>query len=223
MSGPILAAIWDLDGTLLDTECIYLQVENETIKKYGGNGDVSCLAHKLLGTPGLECAKVIVEHFCLNSTPEQYLATRDEVLVGKFKSTYFCEGALELLKLFHSYGIRQSIATSSGRYLTHQKLNAHKSILDIYVDYVICREDVTYGKPFPDMFLLAAKKMGISPSNCVVLEDAPNGILAAKRAGMRCVAIRNSLLTCDHYRDADWIVDSLRDWQVETLRNYNSV
>ncbi|EME32688.1 Probable pseudouridine-5'-phosphatase [Galdieria sulphuraria] len=217
MSEPILAAIWDLDGTLLNTESIYLQVENQTIEKYGGKGDVSTVAHKLLGTPGLDCARVIVDHFCLNTSPEQYLSTRDEVLVDKFTSTQFCEGALELVKLFASYGVRQSIATSSGSFLTQLKLSAHKSIVDAYIDHVICREDVTYGKPFPDIFLLAAKKMGMTPKNCVVLEDAPNGVVAAKRAGMRCVGIRNSLLTSEHYRDADWIVDSLQKWQVEEL------
>ncbi|GJQ10679.1 hypothetical protein GpartN1_g2470.t1 [Galdieria partita] len=223
MSEPILAALWDLDGTLLDTEAIYLQVENETIRKYGGKGDVSTVAHKLLGTPGLDCAKFIVGHFCLDTSPEQYLATRDGVLVDKFTSTYFCEGALELVKLFASYGIRQSIATSSGKFLTQQKLSAHKSIVDTYIDYVICREDVTYGKPFPDIFLLAAKKMGVIPRNCVVLEDAPNGIIAAKRAGMRCVGVRNGLLTPEHYRDADWIVDSLQKWEAEDLLKRQSV
>eukprot|EP00871_Galdieria_phlegrea_P003640 jgi/Galph1/4277/GphlegSOOS_G2902.1 len=214
---------WDVVSRERDSESIYLQVENEIINKYG-KGDVRELAHQLLGTPGLECARIVVDTFQLNISPEEYLSERDEALLSRFENVSFCPdqrdtGALSWLKRLHEIGFLQTIATSSCRRLAEKKLTIHWSFLQPYLNSMVCREDVIYGKPCPDLFLLAAKKMNISVNHCIVLEDAPNGVIAAKRAGMKCVAIRNCYLSKAYYKEADWIVDTLEQWQPTTINN----
>jgi beta-phosphoglucomutase-like phosphatase (HAD superfamily) len=76
--------------------------------------------------------------------------------------------------------------------------------------------DVKNKKPDPELFLLAAERMGIKPENCVVLEDAPNGVQAAKAAGAKCIAVINST-TADNLKEADFICDSLEQINLDMI------
>mmetsp|Transcript_16544 Transcript_16544/g.33818 ORF Transcript_16544/g.33818 Transcript_16544/m.33818 type:complete len:164 (-) Transcript_16544:9381-9872(-) len=82
-------------------------------------------------------------------------------------------GVSNLVKFFASKGLVQAIATSSSRDLFHVKARPHREFFDRHFPIVVCAEDVTRGKPFPDPFLLASQRLNVSPSKCVVFEDAP--------------------------------------------------
>ncbi len=77
--------------------------------------------------------------------------------------------------------------------------------------------EVKNKKPHPELFLLAAGRMGVEPANCVVIEDAPNGIQAAKAAGAKCIAVTNST-TAANLSQADLVCDSLKQIDLETIR-----
>jgi len=79
-------------------------------------------------------------------------------------------------------------------------------------------DDVTRRKPDPQLFLLAAERMGISPERCVVIEDAPNGVEAAKAARTKCIAVTNST-TSEKLSQADMICDSLEEINIEVIKN----
>jgi haloacid dehalogenase superfamily, subfamily IA, variant 3 with third motif having DD or ED len=120
----------------------------------------------------------------------------------------------EFLKQVRSYPIKTALATSSRRekmYLLMEKLGwLH------YFDAVVTGEEVHHGKPAPDIFLQAAERLGIAPVDCVVLEDAANGVAAAKHAQMTCIAITTTH-SAEQLQQADLVVDSyehadLRDW-----------
>jgi HAD superfamily hydrolase (TIGR01509 family) len=83
-------------------------------------------------------------------------------------------------------------------------------------DAIVCAEDVTHKKPAPDIFLAAAKKLGFLPTQCVVIEDAVNGIQAAKAAGMRCIAVAQSFPP-EQLRQADAVYQRIGDLSVETM------
>jgi len=76
--------------------------------------------------------------------------------------------------------------------------------------------DVKHKKPNPELFLIAAQRMGIQPAQCVVIEDAPNGVQAAKAAGTKCIAVTNST-TAAKLAEADLICDSLEQVSIETI------
>jgi beta-phosphoglucomutase len=82
--------------------------------------------------------------------------------------------------------------------------------LDGTFEAVVCGNDVTRSKPDPEIYLLAAQRLQLSPAACVAIEDAPAGVESAKRAGMRCIAVTNSV-TREQLRQADLIVASLAD------------
>ena len=81
---------------------------------------------------------------------------------------------------------------------------------------IICDNDVTEGKPSPQAFLLAAQKLGVEPENCIVIEDAVAGVTAAKRAGMRCLAVTNTHPSSS-LREADMVIDTLEAVSTDDL------
>ena len=88
----------------------------------------------------------------------------------------------------------------------------------MWLDAVVTGRDVKRSKPDPECFLLAASKVGVDPARCVVFEDAPAGITAAKAAGMKCIAITSKGHTPERQRDADLIVPTVRDVTVAAVR-----
>lgn len=119
----------------------------------------------------------------LNDTLEEL---RVETLRGRLQA---CAGAAELLTFAQTAGLHLALATSGRRTYVDAVLAEVQFTGRFAVD--VTGEDVTHGKPDPESYLLAASRLGVAPASCVVLEDAPNGIVAAVAAGMRAVAVPN--------------------------------
>ena len=122
-------------------------------------------------------------------------------------------GAARLMDEAAALGWLQAVASSAPR----DNLAVILDALDGWdtFDAVVGAEDVSQGKPHPECFLLAAERLGVSPANCVVLEDAPVGLEAARNAGMACVGVQTS---SDHLVEADWIVGSLEELSIIDLK-----
>lgn len=217
MSAPA-AVIWDLDGVLLDTEPLYLAVERAIAAKFGK--DTQPLLPRLLGLPGLRVATLIVQELQLPLTPAEFLAQRDAQLATAFREVQPCVGALDLARHLRALGLQCAIATSSTRAMLDVKRAAHPELFD-NMHAVVCADDVAEAKPAPLLFLEAARRLQVPPELCVVFEDAPAGVMAAKAAGMRCIALRNPHVEAKLYADAGahFVVQSgsLRDFDNELL------
>jgi beta-phosphoglucomutase len=124
-------------------------------------------------------------------------------------------GAGELIRNLHSTGARLAIGSSGPR--ANIELVVSALGVGSCFDALICAEDVTRGKPDPQVFLLSASRIGLPPARCVVVEDAPSGVAAAKAAGAKCAAVM-----MHHDRaalaDADHVVERLADLKPEQLR-----
>jgi sugar-phosphatase len=125
-------------------------------------------------------------------------------------------GVTAAIALFERCGLRLAIASSSPRRL----IDAVCGRLGLDGIEVRCSAmDEARGKPAPDVYLTAARRLGVAPANCLALEDSPNGVASAKAAGMRCVAVPDPLLTADpRYRRADLVLRSLTDLDEAALR-----
>jgi beta-phosphoglucomutase len=123
-------------------------------------------------------------------------------------------GALELLKLIKKQGCSMAIASSAPTE-NIELVTGTLGIADWFHE-IVTGHDVTEGKPSPQVFLLAARRLGAEPKNCIVFEDAVAGVKAAKSAGMYCVAVTNTHPK-ESLREADLIVDSLEMVTVEDL------
>jgi HAD superfamily hydrolase (TIGR01509 family) len=115
---------------------------------------------------------------------------------------------MPLLKRLRDHSYALALASSGDRVKVAFGMQALG--LDGTFETVVCGNDVTHSKPDPEIYLLTAQRLGILPTGCVAIEDAPAGVEAAKRAGMRCIAVTNSVAR-EQLLQADLIVASLAD------------
>ena len=123
-------------------------------------------------------------------------------------------GVMGLLKALAAAGFRQAIASSAP--LQNVSLVMKDLGIEGYFESLVTERDVTEGKPSPQGFLLAARRLGVEPGDCIVIEDAVAGVTAAKRAGMCCVAVTNTHPR-SHLGEADLVVDSLEEVTVADM------
>lgn len=211
----IKAVIFDMDGTVVETTMTHdFPVWTELLKDYGVLLSLSVFQN-FLGKKASE----ILRQFVPNITEEQIetsLQKRDVLLSKSIneKGLKTTSGLTGFVQRLQKNGCKVALATGAGR----KKVNIifqHIS-LQKYFPVIITADDVEKGKPHPDLFLQAAEKLGVNPEDCLVIEDANNGIEAARRAGMKCIVI-----TTTHKKEelttADKIIDSFDDLEAEDL------
>lgn len=183
----ITHVIYDLDGTLLDTEPLYRRVTTEILGRFGLRLDPAVRA-QMIGRPTQIASRILVEATGLPLTPEEFAEERETRLAALFRTAEPTRGARALTAHLRAHGVPQAIATSSTvRSLGHKRV-AHESWFAEF-EAVVTSEDVRHGKPAPDIFLEAARRIGAPPEACLVFEDAPLGIEAALAAGMAVIAL----------------------------------
>lgn len=191
--GPVKAALFDLDGTLIDTESMYAAAVQRVITELSGNANITydwLVREKVMGASRIDGSKAIVDAYGLRVTPDELLARRDAYLVRWFPDSVPMPGAQELTHtLKHTLGLKVAVATSSKRALYNIKVAKHAARFDQDVDTTVTGDDprVKAGKPSPDIFYTAASDLGVFPAECVVFEDSVNGVKAGLAAGAALV------------------------------------
>jgi len=214
--------IFDVDGVIADTEAVNARASIQVFADlFGVEGVVRKDFEAGLGRGaeeyvragatihGLELSDDQVEE-ATQLRQEYFLKILNEEPLPAFP------GVLELMeKAIQRDDFRVAIATSGTLEKSRAVLNAAAVPYQRMV--YINGNDVTHKKPDPELFLLAAERMGIDPSHCVVIEDAPNGIQAAKAAGAKCIAVTNST-SADKLREAGLVCDSLEQIALATIQ-----
>lgn len=172
------AVLSDLDGTLLDsTQCVDYAVETWARRR---NLDVARVVDYAHGRRTADTVKQMVPHL----DQDQEIKMIEDLEVGCTQGLARLPGSHELITSFSSH--HWAVVTSgSNRLATHRLTHVGLPIPRVFVT----ADDVIKGKPNPEPYLLAAAKLGLEPQECLALEDSPNGIASAKKAGMRTVAI----------------------------------
>lgn len=185
------AVIFDMDGSLVDSMWVWLEVDREYMEKYKLISPDTF--HKdIEGMSYVQTAQYFLDTFpVLGCTVEEVCREWTEMAIELYQTKVPLKpGAGEFLKRMEEQGIRMGIATSNSRELALAALDALH--IRKYFSAVITSDEVRKGKPEPDVFLKAAEELQVPPEACLVFEDIPNGIRAGKRAGMSVCAVEDS-------------------------------
>ncbi|XP_015835839.1 pseudouridine-5'-phosphatase isoform X3 [Tribolium castaneum] len=182
--------IFDLDGLLLDTEPLYTKAAQNVVGKYGKTYTYD-IKQRVLGFTGADAAKQVIKLLDLPLTWEEYYNLVKEQYPLVMSDASLMPGAERLVRHFHSKQVPIAVATSSGQDTYDLKVSKHKSLFSLFSHVVTGGTDpeVERGKPSPDIFLVCASRFKDKPKpeQCLVFEDAPNGVQAALGAGMQVV------------------------------------
>lgn len=202
----MFGALWDLDGTLVDTGMNHYAAWRMLVREHGR--DLTFEDFK--PTFGLRNDDVLVHHLGFSGDTQRITALGDhkeELFRASLRKDgiRMQPGARELVEHFQALGARQAIASSA----PPANIDLMVELLGLREAFaaVVSSEEVRHGKPAPDIFLHAAERIGLPPGRTVVLEDAPAGVAAGKAAGCRVVAIA-STYTAERLSAADLVVDS---------------
>jgi pseudouridine-5'-monophosphatase len=213
---PPTHVIFDLDGTLLDTEPLYTLAAQAVVGRYGKVFDWE-IKRQIMGGGPLVGARFVVEHLGLPISPEDYLERREAILRELCTSVLAMPGAEQLVEALHGRGIPLAVGTSSTLELCEIKLASQAFAKHFAV--MVCSDDpeVRQAKPAPDIFLVAAARMGADPARCLVFEDTTKGAQAAHAAGMQVIAVPDPQMRSESFSGALFVVDSLEQVTLERL------
>jgi beta-phosphoglucomutase family hydrolase len=184
------AVIFDMDGVIIDSEPMHARAAILALKKFNIDITMEYLNHFIGTTTPLMCRR-IVEDFKINTSCEELLKANDEMKAYLLNT----EGhtvipyITELMKDLHSNGIKLSIASSSPIHAIEEVMVSLN--IEQYFDGFVSGAMVAHPKPAPDVFLEAARRLGVKPEECVVIEDSFHGVTAAEAAGMTCIGFVN--------------------------------
>ena len=180
----MFSVIFDMDGTLLDTQRICIPAWDYAGKKQGYE-NMGRFIPELCGMNQPAIEKFLNENF--PNIDAKLLWEDSKEYIIKNLTVRFKDGAKELLDYLKNRGIKIGLATGTSRPSTLHHLNAVGAV--DYFDASICGPEIENGKPAPDIFLKVAELLGVKPETCFVFEDSQNGIIAAHAAGMKAIGI----------------------------------
>ncbi len=200
------ALIFDLDGTLLDTEPLYTQAAQVVLDEFGATY-TNDLKRRTMGGDSHASAQIVIDEFNLPLTTSEYLSLREGHLLDLFATAAEIPGAGEFVIAAAAAGLTLGLATSSHRHLRDVKLGRREWSSRFAT--MICGDDerLKRGKPAPDIFLLCAETLGVDPARCIAFEDSGNGIAAAAAAGMQVVAINSPFVSAENQAEASQVIE----------------
>lgn len=184
----IEGVVFDMDGLMFDTERVFLHVWEESGKERHIDG-IRDIGYQLLGVSASDTMTLIKKLLPENIDAEEFFAfyKKNHTEYKKTHPIQVKTGLYELLDYLKANGYKIAVASSTSRPTVVENLKQAK-VYD-YFDFVICGDMVKHSKPNPEIYTIACKEIGLPPENCLALEDSPNGIRAARGAGMHPVLI----------------------------------
>lgn len=210
------AVIFDMDGVIINSEPLHQKVEREIVEELGGKLSDDDVA-SFVGATDYSMWSKIKEKFNLELSVEKLIEIKKERFMKEIDEIQLVPNFMNFMLTLHKEGYLMAIASSNNRKVVDAIVN--KFQLYKYMKFIISGEEVKRSKPDPEIFLTAAKKMNVTPSDCIVIEDATNGVKAAKAAGMKCIGLKNAYTGNQDLSEADLIIENFNELNLDTLKS----
>ncbi|WED25332.1 HAD family phosphatase [Vibrio sp. DW001] len=184
MSAKIEAALFDMDGTLIDSKPIIEQAWRCVAQEYGIELNRATIEQHVHGRSGNYTRDFLFKHL---SIKERHIAKGKVDAIEETSKPRLINGVINTLTMLREKGIKLALVTASWDSRIEFILSLHG--LHHYFDCVVSRSDVKHGKPHPESFLLASKRLHCNIQNCVVFEDSLSGLESGIQSGAKCIAI----------------------------------
>ncbi|NCO33146.1 MAG: hypothetical protein AUJ92_06375 [Armatimonadetes bacterium CG2_30_59_28] len=202
------AVIFDLDGVIVDSAEPHF-ISWQRLARENGLGMSAELFHETFGQPNSQVLPRLFDRYLCKSEIDRYSHRKEELYRDIVREAVVVfPGALDLIHKLKSAGHRLAMGTSA----PPENVELVVELLELgdVFDAMVTSRDVAHGKPNPEVFTIAAERLGTPPGRCVVIEDAIAGVEAARAAGMTCIAVTTTH-PAESLQEADWIVGSLED------------
>lgn len=210
--------IFDLDGTIINTETVYAQIFEEMLKERGLHYSVD-LRKKIMGTTTESCWQTLTTELHIKEPLQSLVEDFRKRGHDRLGNCALMPGAEKLLRHLHDHKIPLAIATSSAEPMFVHKTQQYRKLFEVF-HHVVCGgtdPQVKRSKPNPDIFLICAERFEDNPCplDCLVFEDSPQGVIAASKAGMQCVATPDKDVPRSEFKTATMILNSLEEFSPE--------
>jgi HAD superfamily hydrolase (TIGR01509 family) len=214
-SGKLKAIIFDMDGVIIDSMPLHHQIEREMLREYGY--DISEEEHNTFaGNTDYYMWSVMKERFNLEASVDELTAIKKELFVENLDKVKLLDNFYDFMLAVYNEKYLLAMASSNTRKAIDKVMDIFS--LSKYIKVSVSGEEVEKGKPNPEIFLKAAKKLGVEPKNCLIIEDTFVGIQAAKAAGMKCIGFKNPNSGDQDLSGADLVVESFKELSVDTIK-----
>lgn len=214
----IKAIIFDLDGVIVDTECLHKEAWEKIFWELKINFNPKVYYKEYMGRSTDEILQSLSQKYNLKEDIRKFKRRKQKYLIRLIKEKLkLIPGAKKLIRRISQSGFRMAIATVANR--ERVKIIMKKLNLSGYFQAIIAGDQVTQSKPHPEIYLVTAKKLNMDPKDCLVLEDTKAGIESAKNAGMKCIALKHDYNKKSDLIKADLVIDSLKKINIKLIED----
>ena len=208
------AVIFDMDGVLLDSEPLHYEAVRIILAEQGVDFPIEDY-FRYLGTTLTSTWDDLCDRYPITMPFADFEARYNADVLAHYQAgAPLIRGARELVEQLREAGVPIAVASSSHRMWVDAALEG--AGLSDYFDQTTAGDEVSMGKPSPEIYLKAAEKLGVDPARCIAIEDAPAGVESANAAGMKVVLVRSEL-TADLNLTTDWQVNDLTEFKLTWL------
>ncbi len=209
------AVIFDMDGVIIDSEKLWFKVGESLLSKYGIDYTEE-MRRKIMGMGSIETMELIKRTYSIKDSISSLLEQRNHIVLEVFNNSIvpLIPTAIDFIKMVSRNGYKIAIASSSPQELINLVVNRLE--LAGYFSAIVSGDKVSRGKPYPDIYLLTARELKVDNKRCLVLEDSPNGVKAAKNAGMKCIGITTNA-SKEELKEADLSINSFADLTIAKM------
>lgn len=191
------AVIFDFDGTIVDTESLWVDVYIDLIEEKYGHTVPMAIFNKCVGTKDTALYDYLTENVDASISREQLSPLAEQLVNSRINSLPVRHGIRSALDRFKEQGLRIAIASGSQRHWIQSFIQENN--LTHYFEEIRCADDVDHVKPSPDIYLAALEALNLPANECFAIEDSVNGATAAIRADIKCYVVPNEVTALDTF------------------------